>query len=48
VVGAFERCSISDNGKRYNADVTVTAVNGNRITTREAINEEVPTPPSQR
>jgi hypothetical protein len=47
-VGEFERCSISDNGKRYNADVTVTAVNGNRITTHEAINEEVPSPPPSR
>jgi hypothetical protein len=48
-VGEFERCWISDNGKRYNADVTVTAVNGDRITTHEAINEEVPSPPpSQR
>ena len=46
-VGAFERCSISDNGKRYNADVTVTAINGNRITTHEAINEEVLSPPSE-
>jgi Domain of unknown function (DUF1707)/Domain of unknown function (DUF4333) len=45
-VGAFERCSISDNGKRYNADVTVTAVDGNRVTTHEAINEEVSLPPS--
>jgi hypothetical protein len=44
-VGEFERCAITDNGKRYNADVTVTAVNGNRITTRESINEEVPPPP---
>ena len=41
-VGEFEQCSISDNGKRYNADVTATAVNGNRITTHEAVNEEVP------
>ena len=47
-VGEFERCSISDNGKRYNADVTVTAVNGNRITTHEAINEELPSPPPSR
>ena len=47
-VGEFERCSISDNGKRYNADVTVTAINGNRITTHEAINEEVPSPPPSR
>jgi hypothetical protein len=46
-VGEFERCSISDKGKRYNADVTVTAVNGDRITTHEAINEEVPSPPGQ-
>ena len=41
----FERCSIADNGKHYNADVTATAVNGNRITTHEAINEEVSPPP---
>jgi hypothetical protein len=47
-VGEFERCSITDNGKRYNADVTVTAVNGNRITTHEAINEEVSPPPPSR
>jgi len=47
-VGEFERCSIIDNGKRYDADVTVTAVNGNRITTHEAINEEVPSPPPSR
>jgi hypothetical protein len=46
-VGEFERCAIADNGKRYNADVTVTAVNGNRITTHEAINEEVSPPPSR-
>ena len=43
-VGAFERCSIVDNGKRYTADVTVTAVTGIRITTRESINEEIPPP----
>ena len=43
-VGAFERCSISDSGKRYAADVTVTAVNGNRITTHETIDEVVPPP----
>ena len=36
-VGAFERCSIVDNGKRYSADVTVTAVNGIRISTHESI-----------
>jgi hypothetical protein len=47
-VGEFERCSIADNGKHYNADVTVTAVNGNRITTHEAINEEVSPPPPSR
>ena len=47
-VGEFERCSIADNGKRYNADVTVTAVNANRITTHEAINEEVSPPPPSR
>ena len=41
-VGAFERCSITDNGKRYAADVTVTAVNGNKITTHETIDEVVP------
>ena len=46
-VGAFERCSIADNGKRYTADVTVTAVNGIRITTHESINEVVPPPPSR-
>jgi hypothetical protein len=46
VVGAFERCSIIDKGKRYNADVTVTAVNGTRITTHESINEEVSRAPS--
>jgi hypothetical protein len=46
-VGEFERCAIADNGKRYNADVTVAAVNGNRITTHEAINEEVSPPPSR-
>jgi hypothetical protein len=44
-VGAFERCSIADNGKRYTADVTVTAVNGIRITTHESI-DEVVSPPS--
>jgi len=43
-VGAFERCSIVDNGKRYAADVTVTAVKGIRITTHESINEVVPPP----
>jgi Domain of unknown function (DUF1707)/Domain of unknown function (DUF4333) len=47
-VGEFERCSITDNGKRYNADVTVTAVNGSRITTHEAINEELSAPPPSR
>jgi Domain of unknown function (DUF1707)/Domain of unknown function (DUF4333) len=46
-VGAFERCSIVDSGKRYTADLTVTAVNGNRITTHEAINEGVSSPPSR-
>jgi hypothetical protein len=46
-VGAFERCSVTDNGKHYTADLTVTAVNGNRITTHEAINEEVSPPPSR-
>ncbi len=46
-VGAFERCSIIDKGRSYNADVTVTAVNGNKITTYEAINEDVPPPPSR-
>jgi Domain of unknown function (DUF1707)/Domain of unknown function (DUF4333) len=46
VVGAFERCSIIDKGKRYTADVTVTAVNGTRITTHESINEEVSPAPS--
>ncbi len=45
-VGAFERCSIIDKGKHYNADVTVTAVNGTRITTHESINEEVSPAPS--
>jgi Domain of unknown function (DUF1707)/Domain of unknown function (DUF4333) len=45
-VGAFERCSIIDKGKRYTADVTVTAVNGTRITTHESINEEVSPAPS--
>jgi hypothetical protein len=45
-VGAFERCSIVDHGKRYTADVTVTAVKGIRITTHESINEVVPPPPS--
>jgi len=45
MVGQFERCSIADSGKRYTADVTVTAVNGNRITTRESINEELSPPP---
>jgi hypothetical protein len=47
-VGAFERCSIADSGKRYTADVTVTAVNGTRITTHESINEEVGSPPPSR
>ena len=47
-VGEFERCSIADNGKRYNADVTVTAVNGSRITTHESINEELPPPQPSR
>lgn len=46
-VGAFERCSIADNGKRYTADVTVTAVNGNRITTRDSIDEVGSPPPSR-
>jgi Domain of unknown function (DUF1707)/Domain of unknown function (DUF4333) len=49
-VGAFERCSIVDNGKRYVADVTVTAVDGNRITTRDSIDESAsptPAPPSR-
>jgi hypothetical protein len=47
-VGAFERCSIADNGKRYTADVTVTAVNGNRITTSDSIDEEISAPPPSR
>jgi Domain of unknown function (DUF1707)/Domain of unknown function (DUF4333) len=46
-VGAFERCRILDNGKHYSADVTVTVVNGNRITTRDSIGEEGSPPPSQ-
>jgi hypothetical protein len=46
-VGAFERCSIVDNGKRYAADVTVTAVNGNQISTSDSIGEEGPPPPSR-
>jgi uncharacterized protein DUF1707/uncharacterized protein DUF4333 len=41
-VGAFERCSLTDSGKSYTADVTVTAVNGNRITTHESLDEVVP------
>ncbi len=45
-VGVFERCSIIDKGKHYNADVTVTAVNGTRITTHESINEVSPAPSS--
>jgi hypothetical protein len=47
-VGEFERCAIADNGKRYTADVTVTAVNGSRITTHESINEELSPPPPSR
>ena len=46
-VGAFERCSIADNGKRYTADMTVTAVNGIRISTRDSI-DEVESPPPRR
>jgi hypothetical protein len=46
-VGAFERCSIADNGKRYTADVTVTAVNGIRITTHDSIDEVGSPPPSR-
>jgi hypothetical protein len=46
-VGAFERCSIADKGKRYTADVTVTAVNGIRITTRDSIDEVGAPPPSR-
>src|ERR1700732_4720193 len=45
-VGAFERCSIADNGKRYTADLTVTAVNGIQVSTRDTIAEEGP-PPSR-
>lgn len=45
-VGAFERCSITDGGKHYSADVTVTKVEGNRITTHEAVNEDVSPSPS--
>ncbi len=44
-VGAFERCSITDNDKNYTADVTVTAVKDGRITTHETINEVVPPSP---
>jgi len=47
-VGAFERCSIADNGKRYTADVTVTAVNGIRITTHDSIDEVGSPPPPSR
>jgi len=47
-VGAFERCSITDNGKRYAADVTVMAVSGNRITTRDSIDEAGSPPPPRR
>jgi len=46
-VGSSERCSIADNGKRYTADVTVTAVNGTRITTHESL-DEVGSPPPTR
>lgn len=46
-VGAFERCSITDNGKRYTADMTVTAVNGDRITTRDSIDEAGSPPPGR-
>src|ERR1700739_109316 len=48
-VGASERCSIIDNGKRYIADVTVTAVNGDRVSTNHSIAEApstaAPAPP---
>jgi hypothetical protein len=46
-VGAFERCSITDHGKRYTADVTVTAVNGSQISTRDSIDEVGSPPPSR-
>ncbi|HTX97816.1 MAG TPA: DUF1707 domain-containing protein [Mycobacterium sp.] len=49
-VGAFERCSIADNGKRYTADVTVTAVNGGQVSSRDTISEvgsPPPAPPSR-
>lgn len=46
-VGAFERCSIVDNGERYNADVTVTAVNRGRITTNDTIGQVNPPAPSR-
>jgi hypothetical protein len=45
-VGAFERSSIADNGKRYTADLAVTAVNGVQVSTRDTIAEEGP-PPSR-
>jgi Domain of unknown function (DUF1707)/Domain of unknown function (DUF4333) len=45
-VGAFERCSITDNGRRFTADLTVKAVNGTRITTNDTINEDAASPPS--
>jgi hypothetical protein len=44
-VGAFERCAIVDSGKRYTADVTVTAVNGGQVSSRDTIAEEGPPPP---
>ncbi|WP_231639783.1 DUF1707 domain-containing protein [Mycobacterium sp. Marseille-P9652] len=46
-VGASERCSIEDGSRRYTADVTVTAVDGNRITTHDSIDETVSPPPSR-
>jgi len=46
-VGASEQCSIADNSKRYTANVTVTAVNGNRITTQVWIDETVSPAPSR-
>lgn len=46
-MGAFERCSITDNGKHYTADVTVTGLTGTQISTHDSINEDAP-PPSIR
>jgi hypothetical protein len=47
-VGASERCSITDNGKHYTADVTVTAINGTRISNRVSLDEAVSQPPQHR